>query len=240
MNGPRVYPRPRSILRPTVGILLTSTALAALTVSVLPFFQVLSAEQHEMLAIRTAPEIVYLPPPEEPIQELPPPEEEPEERPRLRTPIAPKPTPTAPRVEAPRLTASLPMSGIAVQVGDLDADLDYRVCAPSAAPAAAARPQTAPKRPPAAADTDPVALLTPDPFYPDRARRAGIQGYVELLILVSETGEVDEVRIVESEPRGMFDDVCRRAVKRWKFRPATRDGQPAPGSVRQRIRFELR
>jgi len=239
MTTSAVYRRPRSLLRPTIGILVASTALAALTVSVVPFFQVLSAEQHEMLDVRTAPEVVYLPPPEEPAEEVLPPEAEPEERPRLRVPLAPQPVPAAPRVEAPRLSASLPMQGIAVQVGDLDANIDYRVRESALAPPAAEPRRRVPPRP-TVPDTGPVALLTPDPPYPDDARRAGVQGYVELEIQVSESGEVEEVRILESRPRGVFDRTCRRTVMRWKFRPATRRGEPAPGVVRQRIRFELR
>lgn len=239
MTDPTGYPRPRSPLRPTPAVLAAAFGLAALTISVLPLFQVLSAEQHETLDVRTAPDVVYLPPPEE-RDEPPPPESEPEPRPSLRTPTRAVATPAVPEVQAPKLSASLPLSGIAVQVGDLDVGTDFEVRGPPPPPPAERRTEPAPRRQPVVPDTAPVPLLTPQPAYPERARREEIEGWVDLLILVSETGEVEEVRVADANPKGVFEAACRRALKRWRFRPATKNGRPVAHVVEQRVRFQLR
>jgi protein TonB len=62
---------------------------------------------------------------------------------------------------------------------------------------------------------------------------------VELVFRVDEDGRVSDVEVVESEPEGLFVRTAVRAVKRWRFRPATRNGVPVPHRVRQRISFQV-
>ena len=50
-------------------------------------------------------------------------------------------------------------------------------------------------------DTPPKALKRLAPEYPSGARRKGIEGYVTLSLLVSESGRVQDVVVVESYPR---------------------------------------
>jgi TonB family protein len=68
-----------------------------------------------------------------------------------------------------------------------------------------------------------VLLERVDPIYPDAARRAG--GTVALELEVHPDGSVDEVRVVKAAGFG-FDEAAVAAARRFKFRPATRDGQP--------------
>ena len=65
-----------------------------------------------------------------------------------------------------------------------------------------------------------------EPEYPMRARQEGIEGFVRLLIDITDTGTVTNVRIIEAEPRRMFETSAKRAVLRWKYDPLVIDGVP--------------
>jgi protein TonB len=90
-----------------------------------------------------------------------------------------------------------------------------------------------------AVDSLPEPRSRKAPEYPPRARERGIQGHVLLKIKVSELGEVEQVRVVEAQPIGVFEDVAVNAVRQWTFQPATYKGSPVPVSVSQKIPFRL-
>ena len=72
-------------------------------------------------------------------------------------------------------------------------------------------------------DAPPVAASRPAPTYPASARRMHRQGKVILRLLVDETGRVERV-----EPLGSaaseFHQAAERAVRRWTYEPARKDG----------------
>ncbi len=102
---------------------------------------------------------------------------------------------------------------------------------PSSAPQATA--QTTPTITPAR------AISRPPPRYPPGARRDGVTGVVTLAIEVDETGAIVVVRVVHSEPAGVFDAAAVESVRGWRFQAATREGAPLRSWVRQTIRFSL-
>lgn len=67
-----------------------------------------------------------------------------------------------------------------------------------------------------------------EPEYPMKARQEGIEGFVKLLIDITEEGLVTNARIIEAEPRRYFETSARRAVLRWKYDPLMVDGKPQP------------
>lgn len=75
--------------------------------------------------------------------------------------------------------------------------------------------------------------------YPSKARKSGITGYVLMNILVNQDGSVAKVKVLESEPAGLFDDVAIAGVKEWKFRPAQYKGQAVKVWAKQKISFNL-
>lgn len=84
------------------------------------------------------------------------------------------------------------------------------------------------------------ALLAPPPPYPAQAVRDGIGGVVELEILVDVDGQPLEARVVRSSGHRLLDQSARRTVlTRWKFQPATRNGQPVQALGRVPIEFKL-
>jgi TonB family protein len=62
-------------------------------------------------------------------------------------------------------------------------------------------------------------------LYPDAARREGIEADVGLELLVSEAGEVAQVRVVRAAGQG-FDEAARQLGRRMRFEPARRGGRP--------------
>ena len=81
-----------------------------------------------------------------------------------------------------------------------------------------------------------VKLSGDDPGYPREAIRAGVQkGRVVARLQIDEKGNVTEVNIVSSEPRGVFDKVVRGALETWKFKG---EGEKYVGEVE--INFTLK
>jgi protein TonB len=72
----------------------------------------------------------------------------------------------------------------------------------------------------------------PAPPYPASARRLGEQGEVRLDIHVGADGEVIDVRLRASSGSTTLDHTAIDTVRRWRFRPATVDGQPVPAWYR--------
>jgi protein TonB len=47
----------------------------------------------------------------------------------------------------------------------------------------------------------------------------GQEGWVLLEFDITEVGTVDNVKVIESEPRRVFDSSARRALLKWKYKP---------------------
>jgi protein TonB len=90
--------------------------------------------------------------------------------------------------------------------------------------------------PPGLAD----GIRNPDPEYPAASQARGEQGVVTVLLRISAGGGVEEVEVVRSSGYTALDEAAKRAVQRWRFRPASRDGLAIPGSIRTAIHFRLR
>ncbi len=83
----------------------------------------------------------------------------------------------------------------------------------------------------------PVALDRPMPAYPDGARRSGVQAEVVARVVVDEDGSVSAVEILRGHPD--FDALVREALRHWRFRPATVDGQALAVYQIVRVPFRL-
>lgn len=55
------------------------------------------------------------------------------------------------------------------------------------------------------------------PRYPMAARRAGITGTVLAVVLISETGEVEDVNIQKSSGEPSIDAAAVEALRHWKY-----------------------
>ncbi|HUS08880.1 MAG TPA: energy transducer TonB [Pyrinomonadaceae bacterium] len=68
-------------------------------------------------------------------------------------------------------------------------------------------------------------LAKPEPQYTEEARRNAITGSVVLRVVFSRTGEVTNIRAIQSLPFGLTERAIA-AARLIRFRPATRDGRP--------------
>ena len=84
-----------------------------------------------------------------------------------------------------------------------------------------------------------VAIVRVPPIYPIRARRLGIEGFVTVKLLVNEKGMVEQTKILEANPDGVFDKSVLQCAPLWKFTPGTIDGTPVKTFVTTTIRFNL-
>jgi len=75
--------------------------------------------------------------------------------------------------------------------------------------------------------------------YPKSARARGVEGYVVLSLLISATGEIEKVQVLEADPAGVFEDAAREGVRNWRFEPAQYQGRNVKVWARQRVRFDL-
>ena len=75
------------------------------------------------------------------------------------------------------------------------------------------------------------------PDYPEALRQSGVQGTVIARFVVREDGRVDDVRVLRG-PEELRDTV-REALRRWRFRPATLNGQPIAVYRTMPFRFVL-
>ncbi len=88
-------------------------------------------------------------------------------------------------------------------------------------------------------DQVPQVLAQMRPLYPAHARRRRIEGEVTVLFTVNIEGRAQEIEVLKGDPAGVFETAARRAVERWRFRPALKDGNPVQVRVRQVIRFRM-
>lgn len=88
-------------------------------------------------------------------------------------------------------------------------------------------------------DVQPRPIVQTPMRYPARAKATGVTGYVLLSVLIGPTGQVEKVKILESEPAGVFDDVAVGGVQTWKFEPASYRGENVRVWAKQRVRFDL-
>jgi TonB family protein len=84
-----------------------------------------------------------------------------------------------------------------------------------------------------------IAILQPQPEFPDRARLNSIEGWVTVSYVIGRDGRVSNVAIVAAQPRNVFEGAVRKAVRSWRFEPVIVDGRPVEQEKTQTIRFSL-
>jgi protein TonB len=62
---------------------------------------------------------------------------------------------------------------------------------------------------------------------------------VVLNVLITPSGQVEKVKILESSPPQIFDQVAVESVRLWQFEPAVYKGQAVRVWAKQKIGFDL-
>lgn len=73
-------------------------------------------------------------------------------------------------------------------------------------------------------DGEATPIVRIDPKYPPQAARDGKEGWVKLSFTINEVGGVEDVTVLDADPKRVFDREARRALLKWKYRPKVVDG----------------
>jgi protein TonB len=88
-------------------------------------------------------------------------------------------------------------------------------------------------------DQAPQPIVRVPPTYPYAARERGIEGAVQVKLLITTDGTVGQVSVLEARPQGMFEESVRRTLPQWKFSPGKIQGKAVTAWVVTTIRFTL-
>ena len=78
------------------------------------------------------------------------------------------------------------------------------------------------------------------PDYPASEQRRGIEGVVKVRVLIGTDGRVKAVELVSTDSPGFFEETRRRALAKWRFKPATRGGVAEESWKVMTVRFQIR
>jgi TonB family protein len=87
-------------------------------------------------------------------------------------------------------------------------------------------------------DKLPAPLSPIHPFYPPLAAQQHIQANIILSALISETGEVTDVKILRGDARFGFNEAATRAIRAVRFTPPMKDGKRVKTWRPQAITFQ--
>lgn len=88
-------------------------------------------------------------------------------------------------------------------------------------------------------DVHPTALQVIQPSYPEKAADANVTGSVVLVLLLDESGKVQELSVAEANPPGMFEQSALDAFRNARFAPAQRHGRVVKSRMRIKVTYEL-
>jgi protein TonB len=76
-----------------------------------------------------------------------------------------------------------------------------------------------------------------NPSYPEIAKRLHIAGTVALAATISKTGRIEDLRVLSGHP--MLREAAIEAVKNWRYRPYSLNGEPVEVETTIEIHFTL-
>lgn len=83
----------------------------------------------------------------------------------------------------------------------------------------------------------PYAMKQTQPIYPTAAKNMRMTGLVKVEVMINEAGEVSEVQ--KTSGPSMLQSAAKDAIRKWKFRPFLRDGQPVKATGFINFNFAL-
>jgi len=86
---------------------------------------------------------------------------------------------------------------------------------------------------------DPRALSAFQPDYPGAMIRQGAEGVVTVRVTISPEGRVTDIEKLSASDEHFWLATQRHALRKWRFRPATRDGVAVASTKTLTVRFTL-
>lgn len=85
---------------------------------------------------------------------------------------------------------------------------------------------------------EPLAIVTPFPTYPSAAYSQKLHGSVKVEFVINENGRVTELDFEDDVPR-LFIKEIQSKLRRWRYEPATKDGNKVAHRSSMYFEFEL-
>ena len=82
----------------------------------------------------------------------------------------------------------------------------------------------------------PRPIYQPAAQFSDEARRNGTTGTVMITMVVTSKGDTTLIKITQGLGSGL-DEKAIEAVRQWKFKPATKNGQPVSVQISVEVSF---
>lgn len=79
------------------------------------------------------------------------------------------------------------------------------------------------------------ALIKLEPNYPHKALRKGISGWVLVGYAINPQGGTEDIQIIDSSPKGYFENSALAAMARWKYKPHIQEQIPVKLSGLQEL-----
>jgi protein TonB len=84
----------------------------------------------------------------------------------------------------------------------------------------------------------PIVIHRVEPVYTDLARKAKITGIVIVEAIIDKDGNVDKVKVLKGLSMGLKES-AEEAVRKWKFKPGTLNGEPVDVIFNLTVNFTL-
>ena len=88
-------------------------------------------------------------------------------------------------------------------------------------------------------DSHPNPIVQSNPAFPSALKRGGIEGFVEVVFVVTANGKVRNIRISKASHREFAESV-RNALRQWNFEPGKLDNKAVATRVRQSFLFTFK
>jgi protein TonB len=76
--------------------------------------------------------------------------------------------------------------------------------------------------------------------YPSASQRAGEEGTVGIRVVIGTDGRVKDCQVAQSSGFSRLDErTCQIVLRRWRFKPATENGQPVEQTMNQNYRWVI-
>lgn len=84
----------------------------------------------------------------------------------------------------------------------------------------------------------PTVIQKVDPEYTPEAKAAGVRGTVLLAITITTDGVADQITLIKGLSYGL-DEKAVECMRKWRFKPDLRDGEPVPVKAQIEVNFRL-
>jgi TonB family protein len=86
--------------------------------------------------------------------------------------------------------------------------------------------------------THALVLFQVEPEYTEQARKAKVNGVVLVQFVIDERGKPQNIQVTQGIGMGL-DQKAVQAIRKWKFKPAEKDGKPVATIAHAQVNFRL-